>query len=98
MLEGTFDKDKGGKFVRNPNWSESTDTVRKAYPDVIQYVNGVQTDTIYQRLIADQGDDKTAISMIQSGAGDLPQIESNPSAKSRSVLVNSPYVTTCSRT
>ncbi len=68
MLEGTFDKDKGGKFVRNPNWSESTDTVRKAYPDVIQYVNGVQTDTIYQRLMADQGDDKTAISGIQAGA------------------------------
>ena len=78
MLEGTFDKDKGGKFVRNPNWSESTDTVRKAYPDVIQYVNGVQTDTIYQRLIADQGDDKTAISMIQSGAGDTAADRKQP--------------------
>lgn len=92
MLEGAYDKDKGGKFVRNPNWSDSTDTVRKAYPDVIQYVNGIQTDTIYQRLIADQGDDKSAVSVIQSAPATLPQIDGNPSAKSRSVLVSAPYV------
>ncbi|MGB8384480.1 MAG: ABC transporter substrate-binding protein [Dermatophilaceae bacterium] len=92
MLEGAFDKDKGGKFVRNPNWSESTDPIRKAYPDVIQYVNGVQTETIYQRLIADQGDDKTAISAVQAAPSSLPQIESNAGAKGRSVLVNTPYV------
>ena len=98
MLEGAFDKDKGGKFVRNPNWSESTDPIRKAYPDVIQYVNGVQTETIYQRLIADQGDDKTAISVVQAAPSSLPQIESNPAAKSRSTLVHRRTSTTSSRT
>jgi len=92
MLEGTFDKDKGGKFVRNPNWSDSTDTVRKAYPDVIQYVNGVQTETIYQRLMADQGDDKTAISAVQAAPSSLPQIEGNAGAKGRSTLVPTSFV------
>ena len=35
MLDGTFDPNKGGTWVRNPNWDESTDKVRKAYPDKI---------------------------------------------------------------
>ena len=40
MLEGTFDPNKGGTWVRNPNWDESTDKVRKAYPDKIVDVEG----------------------------------------------------------
>ncbi len=92
QLEGTFDKDKGGQLVRNPQWSESTDPVRKAYPDAIRVVNGVQTDTIYQRLIGDQGEDRTAVSGIQATPPMLPQIEGSRSAKARSVTVQSPYV------
>jgi peptide/nickel transport system substrate-binding protein len=92
MLEGVFDKAKGGKFVRNPQWSEATDTIRKAYPDVIQVTNGIQTDTIYQRLIADQGEDKTAVAGIQASPATLPQIDGSPAAKARSQNVPSPYV------
>ena len=91
MLEGTYDPNKGGKFVRNPNWDAAKDKVRKAYPDVIQYVNGVQTDTIYQRLIADQGEDKTAISAIQAAPATLPQLASNPDAQKRSINPAAPY-------
>ncbi len=91
MLEGTYDPNKGGKWVRNPNWDGSQDKVRKALPDVIQYTNGVPTDTIYQRLIADQGEDKNSISGIQAGPATLPQLASNPTAAKRSVNGPAPY-------
>ncbi|WP_409483654.1 ABC transporter substrate-binding protein [Arsenicicoccus dermatophilus] len=92
MLEGAYDPNKGGTWVRNPNWSEASDKVRKAYPDKIVDTQGVQIDTGYQRLIADAGEDKTAIAALQAQAATLPQIESNPAAKSRSINVQSPYV------
>ncbi len=69
MLEGTFDPNKGGTWVRNPNWDESTDKVRKAYPDKIVDVEGIQSEQVYQRLIADGGEDKTAITWTTGPAG-----------------------------
>ena len=38
QLEGTFDPNKGGTWVRNPNWDEKTDPIRKANPDQITFV------------------------------------------------------------
>ena len=92
QLQGTFDKDKGGTFVRNPNWDPATDTVRKAYPDQIVYNEGVQTEVAYQRAIADSGADKTMIPQIQAPPSVLPQIVGNPAAQKRSVTVQSPYI------
>ena len=36
-LQGTWTKDKGGTFVRNPNWDPKTDPIRKANPDKIAF-------------------------------------------------------------
>jgi peptide/nickel transport system substrate-binding protein len=92
MLQGTFDKDKGGTFVRNPNWDASTDPVRKAYPDTIKYDVGIQTEVGYQRLIADSAADKATIEQIQAPPSVLPQIVGNPSAAKRALNVQAPYV------
>jgi peptide/nickel transport system substrate-binding protein len=91
-LDGTFDKDKGGKLVLNTNWDPATDTVRKAPVATIQYNEGIATETAYQRLIADAGDDKTAVAQINAPPSVLPQIEGNPGAKTRSLTVPAPYV------
>ena len=91
-LEGTFDKDKGGKFVRNTSWDPATDEIRKANPDAIQYDLGIQTETSYQRLIADSGNDKFAVAGVQAAASTLPLIAGNAKAKERSVNVAAPYV------
>ncbi|MEO8829632.1 ABC transporter substrate-binding protein [Lapillicoccus sp.] len=91
MLEGTYDPNKGGKWVRNPNWDAGSDKVRKALPDIIQYTNGVQTETIFQRLIANSGDDKNAISAIQATPSTLPQLAGSPDAVKRSATVPAPY-------
>ncbi len=92
MLSGTFDANKGGTWVRNPNWDASTDPVRKAYPDKIVDVEGVATETIYQRLLAAGGNDKTALSFTQAPASLLPQIAANPAAAARTVNTDAPYV------
>ena len=92
MLEGTFDANKGGTWVRNPNWDAATDPVRKAYPDKIVDVEGIQSETIYQRLLADGGEDKAAITFTSAPAALLPQIAANPAVAPRTVNTIAPYV------
>ena len=60
-LEGTWQKDKGGTFVRNENYDPKTDGNRKALPDKIVFVEGLTNEIIAQRLIADSGNDKFAV-------------------------------------
>ena len=92
QLEGTFDPNKGGTWVRNPNWDEKTDPVRKALPDKIVDIEGIQSEQIYQRLLADGGDDKNAITFVTAPASILPQIVSNPSAAQRATNPAAPFV------
>jgi peptide/nickel transport system substrate-binding protein len=58
MLKGTWKSGSGGTYVRNPNYDAATDGQRKALPDEIVFQEGLTEEIIYQRLIADNGDDK----------------------------------------
>ncbi len=49
-------------LVRNPNWAAATDPTRPAYPDVIQYDFGLAPQVVTERLMADSGNDKYAVS------------------------------------
>ncbi len=60
-LQGKWDTNKGGTFVRNPNWSQSSDPVRKPLPDQIQFVQGLTNEVINDRLISDSGNDQAAV-------------------------------------
>jgi len=60
-LQGKWDTNKGGTFVRNTNWSQSTDPVRKPLPDQIQFVQGLTNEVINDRLISDSGNDQSAV-------------------------------------
>jgi len=64
-VEGnTFDAAKGATFVRNPDYDASTDDpakLRQANPDVWRIELLQDQSPIFDRLIADGGDDKTAI-------------------------------------
>ena len=93
MLEGTFDPNKGGTWVRNPNWDESTDKVRKAYPDKIVDIEGIQSEQIYQRLLADGGEDKTAITLDHGPAVGAPadRVEPERGQPARSTR-DAPYI------
>jgi peptide/nickel transport system substrate-binding protein len=55
---------KGQQLVleRNPSWSGSSDAYRAAYPDKIVVKFSIETTTLDQRMMADAGEDQTAIS------------------------------------
>jgi peptide/nickel transport system substrate-binding protein len=53
----------GGKLVlvRNPNWKQSSDPIRGAYPDKWEVDFGIDPKVIDQRLMTPSGADETAI-------------------------------------
>ncbi len=63
MLDGTWTDGKGGTFVRNPNYDPKTDdtSIRKALPDKITFLEGLATETVFDRLLKDEGDDQTLV-------------------------------------
>lgn len=83
-----FEKGSQAVLERNPNWDPKTDKVRFAGPDKIILDMGLNNDTIVQRLIDDQGDDKSAISNALISPSQFQRIESDPSVAQR--LANSP--------
>ncbi len=93
-IEGTWKKGVGGTFVRNENYDASTDTqtLRKALPDKIVFIEGLTNEIISQRLIADSGNDKFAVTDRRIPASLFSQIEGNPTVKSRSTLVDAPFI------
>ncbi len=88
-LEGTWTANKGGTFVRNENWDPKTDTIRKALPDKITWDESLTQETLYERLIANQGDDQNAITFDQAPVTALSNVESG--AAGRFTIVPSPY-------
>jgi peptide/nickel transport system substrate-binding protein len=91
MLQGTWTKDKGGTFVRNPNWDASTDPGRKALPDKWVFTEGLTDEVIAQRLIADTGNDKYAVTDRRVPPAYQAQAISGAS-KSRVTNPTAPYV------
>jgi len=88
-LEGTWSANKGGTFVRNDQWDPKTDTIRKALPDKITWDESLTQETLYERLIANQGDDANAITFDQAPVAALSNVESG--APGRFSIVASPY-------
>jgi peptide/nickel transport system substrate-binding protein len=81
----SYTPDKSLTLVRNTNWDASTDPNRPALPDSFVETFGIDLPTISQRLIADQGADKNATTLENSGAlqnADLPKIK-EPSVNAR---------------
>ena len=87
-LDGTWTANKGGTFVRNDQWDPKTDSFRKAYPDKIVWDESLTQETMYERLIANQGDDQAAIAMDNAPVTALANVTS---AEGRYDIVPSPY-------
>ena len=91
-LQGTWEKEKGATLVRNENYDPKTDTtrLRKALPDKIVFTIGQPAETIYDRLIADSGNDKFAVTSERTPPAYYSQIQGE--VADRSVNVLSPFV------
>lgn len=88
-LQGTWQKGTGGTFVRNDQYDASTDGNRKALPDKIVFVEGLTNEVITQRIIADGGNDKFAVTDRVVPPAYYNQVTGN--VAKRSVNVNSPF-------
>jgi len=88
-LDGTWTTNKGGTFVRNDQWDPKTDGFRKALPDKIIWDESLTPETLYERLIAGQGDDANAISFDNAPVTALANVETG--AAGRNTIVASPY-------
>lgn len=79
---------RGSELVleRNPKWSADTDTVRPAYPDAFRFLFGIDQNTIDQRMISDQSNDKNAVAAATNPltAASVARIQ-QPAIKSRVV-------------
>ncbi|GAA2533080.1 ABC transporter substrate-binding protein [Microbacterium mitrae] len=63
------------ELVRNEEWDPATDEVRMAYPDGFEFQLGLDQNTIDQRLLAGQGDDKNAISSSSLLAANVAKLQ-----------------------
>jgi peptide/nickel transport system substrate-binding protein len=89
-LQGTWEKGKGGTLVRNDQWDAKTDTVRKALPDKYVFTEGLTDEVIAQRMIADSGPDKFAVT--DRRVPPALQAQAFSTAKTRITNPTAPYV------
>ncbi len=79
----SYDRGKRMVLVRNTEWDAATDPVRKAYPDRIVVDQTLKGTGIADRLIADQGDDKNALSYVDLTPAKISEVLTDPEVKSR---------------
>lgn len=75
MLEGLWKPGEGGRFVRNRKWVSRDDPIRLAWPDVIEVEEGLPTTTVVQRILDDQGTDRSAITWADAPAAMRSQLQ-----------------------
>ncbi len=89
----SYEVGKSLVLVRNDQWDATTDSERKAYADKIVYHFGLEETAIDERMIADEGEDQTAVN-----AGVLPEnlptvFEGDKGLASRAVNYYDAFVT-----
>jgi peptide/nickel transport system substrate-binding protein len=80
------------KLVRNPHWDAAGDPNRPAYPDQVVVNFSQDSSVIDQRLIADAGNDKAAISRDVLGPEHLTQVFNDGRFSKRRINAQNPYV------
>jgi peptide/nickel transport system substrate-binding protein len=91
MIQGKWDPTRGGTLVRNPNWVESSDTVRKAYPDKIVATFGETDDTVYQKLESDNGTAKNTVTTTSAPPAAISTVL-GPTMQNRAASVDNGYI------
>lgn len=91
LEEDEFDPALGGTFVRNPEYDPSTDSteLREALPDEFRFEFVADSDVLFQRLVADNGDDKAAFTDANIPATFYSQITGD--VADRTMKSTSPY-------
>jgi peptide/nickel transport system substrate-binding protein len=88
-LDGAWTEGTGATFVRNDNWDESTDPIRKALPDKWDFREGDEDEAIYEQMFADSGDAQYGVTERRMPPTFFGRIEE---AGDRYTTVESPFV------
>ena len=89
-LQGKWAANKGGTFVRNPNWSQSTDDIRKPLPEKFVFQEGLTPEVVNDRLISDSGNDAFAVTDQRIPPAFYSRV--NGAVAQRATLTPSPFV------
>ena len=89
MQSGTWVDGKGGTFVRNPKYDPKSDdtSVRRALFDKIVFLPSMATETVYDRLIKDSGNDQFLVTDRIAPPAYLARIAAQGPVHRRSVTV-----------
>lgn len=82
----------GGSWVRNPHWKSSTDEVRRALPDRIDYQEGIETQTVAQQIISDGDNSRAAVALGSAPPAIQQHILTVNALKERSVTAGTGLV------
>jgi peptide/nickel transport system substrate-binding protein len=93
MRDGSYDQTTKLTLKKNPNWDPKTDPIRHQYADKFVFdFNGGNRDQMTQRLIADQGDDQTALSTYVVAQANIAKVQGDPSLLNRTGVAPTPFV------
>lgn len=82
----------GGSWERNPHWKASTDQVRRAFPERIEYQEGMETQTVAQQIMADGDNSRAAVSLASAPPAIQQHIVTVDALKERSVTAGTGLV------
>jgi peptide/nickel transport system substrate-binding protein len=93
MRDGTYDQTTKLTVKKNPNWDPKTDPARHQYADKFVFdFNGGTRDDMTKRLIADKGDDQTALSTYVVAQANIAEVQGNQAVLKRAGAAPTPYV------
>ena len=92
QLKGGWDPNAGGTFVRNPHWDRATDTIRKAGPDSVEYVEGTESQTAVQQVINDEGARKRAVTLDSAPPAMQQHVLSDDALRKRAINPTAQFV------
>lgn len=85
QLQGKWRPGTGGTWVRNPNWREDSDPVRRPGAREIRYEEGVEVQTAVQRVMDDRGEARAGIVLGAAPPAQQQQVADSAGLRARSV-------------
>ena len=92
QLSAPWRASTGGSWVRNPHWKASTDEVRRAFPDRIDYQEGIETQTVAQQIMADGDNSRSAVALGSAPPAIQQHVLTVDALKERSVTAGTGLV------
>jgi peptide/nickel transport system substrate-binding protein len=93
MRDGAYDQTTKLTLKKNPNWDPKSDPIRHQYVDKIVFdFQGGSRDAQTQRMIADQGDDQTAVATAAVAQAQIAQVQGDPALLARTGQAKTPFV------